>query len=372
MSVKTVVGRKPKIPLKIAIDAGSLAAPAKHQGGIARICQTLVQFLPRLDRRNFYFIYTFKKLNLDLPEYSQSRVKQRVLPQRGFSKIWFPLWLKIDKPDIILAVSQYLPEGSYVALGFVYDLAFLQPRFKKTSRRGLADATEKLVRYAKHLLTFSQFTKKAVIKNFHIDPFKISVAAAGVSLKFRSQGAKIFSDKPYFLYVGAFKPAKNLPLLLRAFQTFLKDTNLNFRLILAGEMGSPKPIQQMIKQLALEKHVQLTGYVSDTNLAKYYRGAFAFVSPSLLEGFGFSFLEAMASGTPVIAGNNSAMKEVVGKAGILVDARSYIEIAQAMKQLVADKDLYQQLSRAGRVRAGKYHEQKLAKKVLNIINTKLL
>lgn len=372
MPIKTNAGRKPKQPLKIAIDAGSLAAPPQQQGGIARICQTLVKFLPRLDRRNQYLIYSFKKLDLDLPPNSRFRIHLKVLPEKGFSRIWLPIALKVDRPDIVLAISQYLPAGSSGALGFIYDLAFLQERFKRANRRGMSSATGRLIRQVKHILTFSEFTKKAIIKNFKIDQFRISIAAPGINFKFLSQGAKIFSDKPYFLYVGALKPSKNLPILLRAFYAFLKETDLKFKLIIVGEMGSPTLIKKTINELSLEKHVQLTGYVSDEDLAKYYRGAYAFVSPALLEGFGFPLLEAMASGTPVIAGNNSAMKEVVGKSGLLVDARSNVEITQAMKRLVEDQELYKKLSRAGKQTARKYDEQKFAKKVLNIINKKVL
>lgn len=372
MSNKTNSGRKPKPVLKIAIDAGSISAPPARRGGIARICRTLVKHLPRLDRRNKYLIYTYNKIELDLPASSKESVMLRVLPRLGFGRIFLPLALMLDRPDVFLAVSQFFPAASPTTLGFVYDLAFLSPKFQTSKTSSLKYNTEILVNQAKHLITTSESSKKVIFKKYRLDQYKISVVTPGVDPLFLSTGAKILSDKPYFLYVGALKPNKNVPLILKAFSTFLKNTNSGFRFIIVGEMEGDNKVKQTLEQLSLEKYVTLTGFINDTELVKYYRGAFAFVSPALIEGFGFPLLEAMACGIPVIAGNNSAMKEVMGKAGLLVDAASVTEIAAAMKKLATDMTYYNKLSRLGRKNAGKYHEQKFAKKVLQIINKKVL
>ncbi|MCK4602637.1 MAG: glycosyltransferase family 4 protein, partial [Phycisphaerae bacterium] len=100
--------------------------------------------------------------------------------------------------------------------------------------------------------------------------------------------------------------------------------------------------------------VLLTGHVEDEHLPALYSGATAFVYPSLYEGFGLPPLEAMACGVPVVAANQTALPEVVGRAGIMVDPYDPDAIADGVRQIVAKEGLREDLIRCGQQRARQF------------------
>jgi glycosyltransferase involved in cell wall biosynthesis len=93
------------------------------------------------------------------------------------------------------------------------------------------------------------------------------------------------------------------------------------------------------------------GRVSDQELVDLYRGAAAFVDPSLYEGFGYGVLEAMACGAPVIASDVTSLPEVVGDAGLLCDARSPQSFADAIRRVLHEDGLAEDLRARGLERA---------------------
>jgi glycosyltransferase involved in cell wall biosynthesis len=101
----------------------------------------------------------------------------------------------------------------------------------------------------------------------------------------------------------------------------------------------------------LHKYVRFLGFVPDETLAVLYRLASVFVFPSLYEGFGLPPLEAMASGTPVVASNVSSLPEVAGDAALLVDPEDPEAIAGAVYLLLTDRTLREELRQRGLVRA---------------------
>jgi glycosyltransferase involved in cell wall biosynthesis len=115
---------------------------------------------------------------------------------------------------------------------------------------------------------------------------------------------------------------------------------------------------------AIRGRIVLTGYVDDADLAPLYRGATAFVYPSLYEGFGLSQLEAMQCGTPVIASNTSSMPEVVGDAGILVDPRDGDALCQAMLDLCRDAPMRARLSERSLARAARFTWERTTREAL--------
>ena len=112
----------------------------------------------------------------------------------------------------------------------------------------------------------------------------------------------------------------------------------------------------------LHKHVRFLGFVPDDTLAVLYRLADVFVFPSLYEGFGLPPLEAMASGTPVVTSNVSSLPEVAGDAALLVDPRDPEAIAGAIKMVLTDCTLREELRRRGLARARSFSwEQSVAR-----------
>jgi glycosyltransferase involved in cell wall biosynthesis len=94
----------------------------------------------------------------------------------------------------------------------------------------------------------------------------------------------------------------------------------------------------MARELGLEGVVHFPGFVEDSDLPGLYQLARLFVCVSLYEGFGLPVLEAMASGTPVVASNNSSIPEVAGDTALLVDGKEPRLVARAMAETLADPE----------------------------------
>lgn len=143
-------------------------------------------------------------------------------------------------------------------------------------------------------------------------------------------------EQPFLFFVGERRPHKNLPNLIRAFKEFKSLTNHPFQLVVAGKAyaGYRAP-EQITRELSLEGSVRYLDYVSELELPFYFQSAAAFVLLSYYEGFGFPVLEAMASGTPVVASNCTSLPEVVGEAGILVPPDDPKRAAEAILKVVS-------------------------------------
>ena len=125
-------------------------------------------------------------------------------------------------------------------------------------------------------------------------------------------------------------------------------------------------ILQAVEELELEAHTIFTGYIPDEDLPAIYSGADLFVFPSLYEGFGLPPLEAMACGTPVVCSNAASLPEVVGDAAIMVDPYDVEGLAQAMRRVLADRDLQEDLRQRGLERAKLFSWEKTARETMQV------
>jgi glycosyltransferase involved in cell wall biosynthesis len=149
------------------------------------------------------------------------------------------------------------------------------------------------------------------------------------------------------LCVGAIQRRKNQAGLVRA---FLKAMPADWRLVLAGSEG----FESSETLLQTEQHrdrIEITGYVSDDELAVLYARASIFAFPSFDEGFGMPVLEAMAAGIPIIAGNRSSLPEVSGSAALLVDPADNDALSEALRTVAQDEDLQAKMIARGQAHA---------------------
>ena len=176
-------------------------------------------------------------------------------------------------------------------------------------------------------------------------------------------------QRPYLLYIGTVQPRKNYQRLIQAFAQIEPD----YTLVIAGNRGwTFDSILAEVQKLGLEQRVFFPNFVAEADLPALYSAASLFVYPSLYEGFGLPALEALACGAPVVASNRSALPEVVGQAGLLVDPLDVTAIAMAMSRVLADEALRQELGRAGRIQAAKFSWTDMATKLLNLYQTLLM
>lgn len=206
-----------------------------------------------------------------------------------------------------------------------------------------------LAQRADAVIVPSQATAGDVSERLRIPPSRIHVIPEAVDPHFvapsREEGRRIARARfgvpeRYVLYVGQFDPRKNMEGLLAAFATAaVADPRL--RLVIAGDLGK----LQVHLRSALERtrapreRVIVTGYVDDVTLAALYAGAECLLHAALLEGFGLTPLESLSAGTPVVGLRAGAVEEVVGDAGILVDATEPGALGEALVSLLGSETL---------------------------------
>jgi glycosyltransferase involved in cell wall biosynthesis len=210
------------------------------------------------------------------------------------------------------------------------------------------------LRRATHLIASSHATRDEFITHYQVPPEKIDTIPLGVDVdRFKPQPAIDLrrslglEDVSLLLFVGFATARKGLEYLAEAL--LLLDPSVRLLFIGRWEPGYRDRFYRVLGDAA-DRVIEL-GYVPDADLPAYYCLADLFVLPSLLEGFGLPIVEAMSSGTPVVATQAGSIPDVVGDAGYLVPPRDPRALADAIKQLLEDGDLRKALARAGRDRA---------------------
>lgn len=169
-------------------------------------------------------------------------------------------------------------------------------------------------------------------------------------------------SKVNLLYVGTAEKRKNLETLLSAVRT-LNRSGIHARLMVIGP-GHQRTVEHA-RALGVADSVELRGVVSDKELVHQYQQADIYVSASKLEGFGLSLLEAMACGTPVVACAHSSLPEVIGNGGIVIPSCTPLGIAEAVKSLVGNPELYEDISQKARLRASGMSWEQAARSILS-------
>ncbi len=219
------------------------------------------------------------------------------------------------------------------------------------------------------LITDSRHSKSDITRFYHMNDDRVTVVPIASAPHFRPLPADEVDPvlrhyglpRPYILYVGSVEPRKNLLRLLDAFVQ-LHQSLPAYRLVIVGARNYWKssPIARAVERLALQGLVHFTGYIPDEALPALYNGASLFCFPSLYEGFGLPVLEAMACGVPVVTSSTTSLPEVAGDAALLVDPYHVDEIALAMRRILEDPALADDLRLRGLARASLFSWQKTA------------
>ena len=230
-------------------------------------------------------------------------------------------------------------------------------------------------RMATRIITDSEHSKAEIIRYLHTDPSKIEVVYPAVDPFFQSEAlnAEIASmrfrfgiDRDYILCVGIYKPRKNHASLLKAFQLLLKS-GVQSQLVIAGPMGEGEPILRgLARELGIAQHLTFTGFVNDADLRALYSGARVYVCPSLYEGFGFTVLEAMACGTPIVCSSATSLPEVAGKAALYFDPHKPEEMAAQLLRALSDDAVRASLIANGRSNLMRFNWAETARQTLAV------
>lgn len=217
---------------------------------------------------------------------------------------------------------------------------------------------------ADHIITGSDFIRKEIINIFNISPNKITRIYHGISKAFKVRDffeIKItlrrynLHNKSYLLYVGTLEPRKNLESLIQAFKQLPDQLRKNYPLVLVGIKGwKTGRLEKLTKKLINQEQLYFLGYVPESELPFLYSGAYGFIYLSVYEGFGLPLLEAMASGIPTLASDQSSMPEVVGDAAIITNPFDIDLITDKLNQLITDVTLRDTLKKLGPLQAVKF------------------
>ncbi len=280
--------------------------------------------------------------------------------------IWFEFSvynaLKKYEVDVFFSPDGYLSLRSNIPqIGVIHDLNFEQhpEDVPFVPRTYLKYFFPKFAQKARKIITVSEYSKQDIASRYHIDPSKIVVAWNGVSPLFvpiaeteKSAIREEFSNsKPYFIFVGALHPRKNIKRLLHAFDQFSNGGGIE-NLIIVGE-NLWKKDNTYLNGISVEtaSKIHFTGHLSLEKLTKVMASANCLTYVPYFEGFGIPLVEAMQSGVPVIAGNLTSLPEVCGEAALYVNPLDVSEIANAMKEISENETLRESLISKGMVRS---------------------
>ena len=296
----------------------------------------------------------------------------------GWSLVGLPRAAARGDVDLIHAPAYTAPLwGSTPVVLTIHDVSYERhpewyPYRRDVVRRAFY---RRSARSAAHIVTDSQFSASEIVAAYAIDPRRITVAPLGVSASFAVRDPQVAEETPagietpYLLHVGDLHPRRNLPMLVGALLDARRGagTTRTLSLVLAGiDRGIGDELRAIALKAGAPEAVVLLGPVSETLLGHLYRRAAALAYPSLYEGFGLPLLEAMASGTPVIASRAASIPEVVGDAGVILDASDTSAWTTAIVDVVTNRTLSVEMRTKGLARAATFTWERTARMTLDV------
>jgi len=236
--------------------------------------------------------------------------------------------------------------------------------------------TPRLVCRVQRVITPSEFSKQRLLALTAIEKSRVVVIPGAADGRFcprSTQEVERVKDSlnirsPYYvLSLGTLEPRKNLHRLLAAWGSCVSDLPDEISLVIAGP-GSSRRVFSCPEFGSAPHRVHFTGFVADCDLPALYSGALALAFVSLYEGFGLPALEAMACGTIPVVSNNTALPEVVGQAGLLVNPFDSESIGAGIKRIVNDSELRQKLKIQAIKRSGEFTWERAAELTWDVIS----
>jgi glycosyltransferase involved in cell wall biosynthesis len=309
------------------------------------------------------------------------------IPARGLplDRRWLEaMWERLDTPKLDHwcrgADWVYTPTEAYIAVrgprlavtvhdlhAFETNLPWSNSPAHQALRRRWAAMFRPIIKRADLILAPSDFTRRRLVELLGAKDERIAVVGNGVDSTFfdppaEGEPTECYGGR-YVVVIGGLTRRKGGDLVLRTARE-LQRLAPDLRVLIAGigEREFDAPASEL-------PNVMCLGFVGAAQLVRLLRGAVAMMFLSRYEGFGIPLAEAMAAGTPVIASRCAALPEVVGEAGLLVDAENSGEVAAAIKMLSSDGTAWSDLSRRGRKRAEAYRWEICVERLLTVLRT---
>jgi glycosyltransferase involved in cell wall biosynthesis len=325
------------------------------------------------------FVFVFERKFDDSFIFSNNITPVVIPPQARHPLLWYlwfqhsiPYVLKKHKANVFLSPDGYLSLRTNVPqLPVIHDLAFEhRPHdIAKLVRNYYQYYFPKFAHKAARIATVSEYSKNDIVEKYGINAQKIDVVHNGVSHAFEAINnetkkevlQKITQGKPYFVFVGALQPRKNISNLLLAFDAFKQSDTQGTQLVIVGRKAwQTQDMDTTFEALQYKADVVFTGRLRDEDLSATIAASLALVYVPFFEGFGLPIIEAFKCHTPVITSNTSSMPEVASNAGLLVNPSSVESIKNALQAIAGNENLRQTLTKAAIERSNVYTWQKTA------------
>lgn len=346
--------------------------------------ETLRHIVRQHTEHTFYFLFDRQPH----PEFifGSNVIPVVLAPQARHPVLWY-MWfewsvarfLRKNHIDVFLSLDGYLSLAAQIPqVMAIHDINFYHNRHRLPRLTGwyLNHFTPKYLKKARKVITVSNFSKMDICSCYQIAPEKVEVVYNGVGQNFTPLTSDtvqrvreaISQGQPYFVFVGALNPRKNINGLITAFDMFKTCNESKMKLVIVGEkMFRTKEINQAYKRSAFKDDIILLGRMGRENLHQVVGAALAMVYPSFFEGFGVPVLEAMCCDVPLAVSNSSALPEVAGDAAIYFDPARNDAIAHAMQQLANEPKLREKLVQKGKIQRQKFSWVNSAIKLYDVI-----
>lgn len=379
--------------MRIGINALFLQHPTTGSG---QHLLNLLRGLDAYDRRNEYVLLSprlrraFSAAPLQLSDRFQNVEVVGALARLGenIEKLWWEqvelAWTswkeRIDLlhcPYWANPVAGFIP--TVVTIHDVIQFVLPQYRWRKMSRMYYW-LVSRAARRADAIIAVSECSKRDIVNLLGIPPERIFVIGNAVDESYRpitdawhlaAVRERYGLEPQYVLYFGGFDLRKNVHRVIQAYLRLPAELRDRYQLVVAGRLHllghplypDPRPL---VRELDPQGRIIFTGQIREQDKAALYSGAAVYLFPSLYEGFGMTVLEAMACGTPVVTSNVSALPEVVGDAGVLVDPYNVEAISTALGELLADPARRRQLGQQARERSRGFTWREVAEKTVAV------
>ena len=353
---------------RIGIDATSVAADGK---GISRVQLEAVRQLAALGLPHELVAFTRTAEAAALVQAAGARAVPALHPVSiAWEQLGIPLAARRERLDVLLATTDRLPVlPACPVVTWLYEVPTHRMEQNRLHGAGayqrLADGLTRLlwrrsVRVAAVVCAGSHATARELAGEVPGASGKLKVVHPGLDPSF-SPGPGPAGRGRYALHIATSDPRDNTETALQAYALARPRLAQPLPLLLPGGVGRREgAVRAEIARLGLEGDVELLGRVSDAELVELYRGAAAYIDPTLFEGFGYQVLEAMACGAPVIASGTTSIPEIAEGAGLLCDPASPAAFADALVRVLEEPGLAEGMRERGLARAQEFTWERAA------------
>lgn len=341
--------------MKIRIEAAALTAP--NISGVGHYIRMLTNSLARYSPPNtevsaFYFNFLSKHQDPILDN-SIKHEKHTLMPQRLFAKLQsygLPLPYDLLSSPVDVAIfpnfDRWTTSKATVTAVVIHDLGYRY--FPETiERRNLAHLRRRVAhaaRTADLIITVSESAKSEIIAEYGVPASKIIVTPIPADPIYSQPGtvdvaAKYnLPTKRYIFSIGNLEPRKDLPTMIAAFRALPKKIRKQYSLVLAGGKGwKTEATEHAITEAqAAGEHVIRPGYIPQEDVPAFYQQADLFCMSAIYEGFGMPIIEALTSGTPVVASDIPVLREAGGDAVLYAQPKNPDDFTKKMLSIITN------------------------------------